>query len=113
MLKKITLLLRPVFSNASLAAEITLGDRARILETIASYGHYFDRRDGAGFANLFATDGSWHAFRNKSQEAHVVLNGRKEIERHANDRQQMFKDAGVETKHFMLDIVIKVKVATQ
>src|SRR5262249_8232060 len=113
MFEKVILSLRSVFGSAGAAAEITLRDRAQILETIASYGHYFDRRDGAGFANLFAADGSWHAFRNQSPVAHVVRNGREEIEKHVNDRQRMLKDAGVETKHFMLDTIIEVKATTR
>jgi hypothetical protein len=36
----------------------------------------------------------------------ISLQGRKNIAAFANDRQRMFADAGVETKHFMLDIEI-------
>jgi hypothetical protein len=95
-----------VLASQMAAAEISLQDRVAIAEHIAHYGHTFDRRDGDGFAKLFHEQGTWNAYPNKSPTAIIVLKGREEIARFANDRQQKFKDLGIETKHFMLDIVI-------
>ena len=92
---------------------ISVADRLQIQETIASYGHNFDRRNGAGLASLFEPDGRWEAFINKAPKALITLSGRKEIETFANRRQQMFADDGIETKHFMLDIVISKQSANE
>jgi hypothetical protein len=106
MKEKLLVLVLTVLSQCALAGGITVEDRLAINETIASYGHNFDRRNGEGFAALFEPDGRWDAFPNKSPKALISLQGRKNIAAFANDRQRMFADAGVETKHFMLDIVI-------
>jgi len=103
---KLVPLLLIVFSQYALAGVISVEDRLAINEAIASYGHNFDRANGEGFANLFEPDGRWDAFPNKVPKALISLQGRKEIADFANDRAQMFIDVGIETKHFMLDIVI-------
>ena len=92
--------------TTEVAAEINSEDHLAITHHIAHYGHTFDRRDGEGFAKLFHEVGSWHAYPNKSPKALHVLNGRKEIAAFAHDRQQMFKETGIETKHFMLNIIL-------
>lgn len=107
-------LLLLISARPALAGEnISVADRLLIQETIASYGHNFDRRNGAGLAALFEPDGRWEAFINKSPNALITLRGRKEIETFANHRQQMFADKGIETKHFMLDIVINKQSANE
>jgi hypothetical protein len=110
MLRKIWLLLLAVACQFAVTVEavakISTADHIAITHHIAHYGHTFDRRDGEGFANLFHANGSWHAYPNKSPTALQVLNGREEIAAFANDRQQMFKDVGIETKHFMLNIIL-------
>ena len=86
--------------------EVSVADRLAINETIASYGHTYDRRNGVGFAELFEPDGQWDAYPNKATRALISLKGRDVIAEFANDRQKMFTDVGIETKHFMLDIVV-------
>jgi hypothetical protein len=110
MLRQISILLLAVACQFAVATEaaakISTADHVAITHHIAHYGHTFDRGDSEGFANLFHPNGSWHAYPNKSPTALQVLNGREEIAAFANDRQQMFKDVGIETKHFMLNIIL-------
>ncbi len=93
-------------SQNVLAYEITVEDRVAIRETISAYGHNFDRRNSDGFAALFKPNGRWDAFINKSPKALISLQGRKEISKFSAERQKMFENVGIETKHFMLNIVI-------
>ncbi|GEM_PF-750476 len=113
-MRRLLLVLVPVLiSQVAAAGGLPAADRLAINEAIASYGHRFDRGDAEGLAALFEPDGRWEAFINKAEKPVISLLGREKIAAFAADRIRMFQAVGIETKHFMLDIVVTEQTPTQ